>query len=96
MNDRFRFRAWDKQDKELIYEAENTYDCQSYNGHTIWHDNFACLLADEERYTKALKLEAGFYSLSKTFGEIMDCLMIKLEELKAKGCRRFGKSGFKA
>lgn len=51
MNDRFRFRAWDKQDKELIYEAENTYDCQSYNGHTIWHDNFACLLDDEERYT---------------------------------------------
>lgn len=50
MNDRFRFRAWDKQDKELIYEAENTYDCQSYNGHTIWHDNFACLLDDEERY----------------------------------------------
>ena len=49
--DRFRFRAWDKQDKELIYEAENTYDCQSYNGHTIWHDNFACLLDDEERYT---------------------------------------------
>ena len=45
--------------------------------------------ADEERYTKALKLEAGFYSLSKTFGEIMDCLMIKLEELKAKGCRQF-------
>ena len=51
MNDRFRFRAWDKQDKELIYEAENTYDCQSYNGHTIWHDNFACLLDDKERYT---------------------------------------------
>lgn len=50
MNDRFRFRAFDKQDKELIYEAENTYDCQSYNGHTIWHDNFACLLDDEERY----------------------------------------------
>lgn len=50
MKDRFRFRAWDKQDKELIYEAENTYDCQSYNGHTIWHDNFACLLDDEERY----------------------------------------------
>lgn len=53
MNDRFRFRfrVWDKQDKELIYEAENTYDCQSYNGHIIWHDNFACLLDDEERYT---------------------------------------------
>lgn len=51
MNDRFRFRAWDKQDKELIYEAENTYDCQSYNGHIIWHDNFAGLLDDEERYT---------------------------------------------
>ena len=51
MNDRFRFRAFDKQDKELIYEAENTYDCQSYNGHIIWHDNFACLLDDEERYT---------------------------------------------
>lgn len=51
MNDRFRFRAFDKQDKELVYEAENTYDCQSCNGHTIWHDNFACLLDDEERYT---------------------------------------------
>jgi uncharacterized phage protein (TIGR01671 family) len=51
MNDRFRFRAWDKQDKELIYEAENTYDCQIYNGHIIWHSNFAGLLDDEERYT---------------------------------------------
>lgn len=51
MNDRFRFRAWDKQDKELIYEAENTYDCQIYNGNIIWHDNFAGLLDDEERYT---------------------------------------------
>ena len=27
MQDRFRFRVWDKDEKVLCYEAENTYDC---------------------------------------------------------------------
>ncbi len=27
MQDRFRFRVWDKDEKVLCYGAENTYDC---------------------------------------------------------------------
>lgn len=42
-----------------------------------------------ERYSKALKLSAGFYTLDKSFGDIMGRLMQKLDDIKAKGMRRF-------
>jgi len=44
---------------------------------------------EKERFTSSLKLKAGFYSLEKTFGEIVGELLGKLEELKAKGIRQF-------
>lgn len=45
--------------------------------------------AEKERFTKSLKLEAGFYPVEKGFGEAMGQLMVRLEELKAKGMRKF-------
>ncbi len=45
--------------------------------------------AERERWVKALKLEAGFYDLEKSFGEIMGNVMMKLTDLKAKGMRQF-------
>lgn len=44
MIDRFRFRAWNKEEKEYYYDAEKTYDCLT-NG--IMHDNFGMLLEDK-------------------------------------------------
>lgn len=44
MNDRFRFRAWNKEEKEYYYNAEQTYDCLT-NG--IMHDNFGGVLDDD-------------------------------------------------
>lgn len=44
MNDRFRFRAWNKEEKEYYYNAEQTYDCLT-NG--IMHDNFGGVLEDD-------------------------------------------------
>lgn len=34
MQDRFRFRAWNKENKEMIYNAEIAYDGMNYN--TSW------------------------------------------------------------
>lgn len=45
--------------------------------------------AEKERFTKSLRLEAGFYSVEKGFGEAMGDLMVRLEDLKAKGMRKF-------
>lgn len=43
MNDRFRFRVWDKEEKEYYYDAEKTYDYS--NG--IMSGSFGELLEDD-------------------------------------------------
>jgi uncharacterized phage protein (TIGR01671 family) len=43
MNDRFRFRAWDKEEKEYYYDAEQTHDYS--NG--IMSGSFGELLEDD-------------------------------------------------
>lgn len=43
MKDRFRFRAWNKQEKKYYYDVEQTYDCRK-----IMHDSFGELLEDED------------------------------------------------
>lgn len=46
MNDRFKFRAWDKENKILHYNAECAYD--SMNGTPpLMHDSFGGLLDDD-------------------------------------------------
>ena len=46
-NNRFKFRAWDKENKVLHYNAECAYD--SMNGTpTLTHDSFGDLLDDEQ------------------------------------------------
>ena len=46
-------------------------------------------LGDKERFSKALKLEAGLYAIDNNFGAIMGEIMQKLDTLKAKGMRKF-------
>ncbi len=41
------------------------------------------------RFEQGLKLKAGFFSLDKNFGEIMNNVIRKLDSLKAKGLRKF-------
>jgi hypothetical protein len=43
MNDRFRFRAWSKEEKEYYYDAEKTHDY--FNG--IMSESFGELLEDD-------------------------------------------------
>lgn len=46
MSDRFKFRAWDKENKVLHYNAECAYD--SMNGTPpLMHDSFGSLLDDD-------------------------------------------------
>ena len=46
MNDRFKFRAWDKENKIMHYNAECAYD--SMNGTPpLMHDSFGSLLDDD-------------------------------------------------
>ena len=49
MQDRFKFRAWDKQEKILVYEAEKTYDFMVGKPYPIENDTFGDLL-DDDRY----------------------------------------------
>ncbi|MGI5059358.1 hypothetical protein [Treponema pectinovorum] len=44
---------------------------------------------DRERFKSALKLEAGFFTLDKTFAEILPGVLSKLDSLHAKGVRQF-------
>ncbi len=41
------------------------------------------------RFEQGLKLKAGFFSLDKNFGEIMNSVIEKLDTLNAKGLRKF-------
>ena len=47
MNDRFRFRAWNKEEKQLYYDAEDTYDCLTGKPYPIEASYFGRLLDDE-------------------------------------------------
>lgn len=49
MNDRFKFRAWNKKDKTLHYGAENTYD---YLGGSpkIFEETFSSLLSKTDEW----------------------------------------------
>lgn len=44
MNDRFRFRAWSKEEKKYFYDAEKTYD---YLTNGIMSGSFGELLEDD-------------------------------------------------
>ena len=45
MNDRFRFRAWNKEEQKMHYDAEETYDTLSGTP-PIYAECFSCLLHD--------------------------------------------------
>lgn len=45
--------------------------------------------ADRERFKNALNLEAGFFTLDKSFGEVLGDVLAKLNSLNAKGVRQF-------
>ena len=47
MNPRFKFRAWNKEEKQMYYDAENTYDYMTGNP-MIFAESFSCLLTNDE------------------------------------------------
>lgn len=49
MKDRFRFRAWNKEEKEMYYDAENTYDYMTGKP-IIFAESFSCLLTNDETW----------------------------------------------
>ena len=46
-NDRFRFRAWNKEEKQMYYDAENTYDYMTGKP-MIFAESFGCLLTNND------------------------------------------------
>lgn len=49
MNDRFRFRAWNKEEKKMYYDAQNTYDYMAGKP-IIFAESFSCLLTNDEEW----------------------------------------------
>ena len=49
MKDRFRFRAWNKEEKKMYYDAQNTYDYMAGKP-IIFAESFSCLLTDDEEW----------------------------------------------
>ena len=49
MMDRFRFRAWNKEEKRMYYDAQNTYDYMAGKP-TIFAESFSCLLTNDEEW----------------------------------------------
>ena len=47
MNDRFKFRAWNKETKTMHYNAEQTYDCMTGTP-LIYKSSFGDVLEDED------------------------------------------------
>jgi len=50
MEDRFKYRVWDKEEKKMYYNAERTYDdgCEGgYNASNIPRTNFGYVLDDD-------------------------------------------------
>ena len=44
-----KFRAWDKEENEMIYDVQNTYDYRC-NGSGALDESFATVLMDKDRY----------------------------------------------
>lgn len=44
-----KFRAWDKEENEMIYDVQDTYDYRC-NGSGALEESFATVLIDKERY----------------------------------------------
>lgn len=49
MKDRFRFRAWNKEEKKMYYDAQDTYDYMAGNP-IIFAGSFGCLLTNDEEW----------------------------------------------
>jgi len=49
MNDRFRFRAWNKEEKKMYYDAQDTYDYMTGKP-IIFAESFGCLLINDEEW----------------------------------------------
>lgn len=49
MNQEIKFRAWDKEEKEMIYDVQNTYDF-TCNGSGAMEPSFKDVLEDKDRY----------------------------------------------
>lgn len=49
MKDRFRFRAWNKEEKKMYYDAQDTYDYMTGNP-VIFAESFGCLLSNDEEW----------------------------------------------
>ena len=45
--DRFKFRVWNKEEKQIYYDAENTYDYMTGNP-IIFAESFGCLLTNDD------------------------------------------------
>ena len=49
MKDRFRFRAWNKEEKKMYYDAQDTYD-YIVGKPIIFAESFGCLLTNDEEW----------------------------------------------
>lgn len=49
MNQEIKFRAWDKEEKEMIYDVQNTYDF-ACDGFGAMEPSFKDVLEDKDRY----------------------------------------------
>ena len=49
MNDRFRFRAWNIEEKKMYYDAQNTYDYMC-GSPIIFAESFSCLLTNNDEW----------------------------------------------
>lgn len=47
--DRFKFRVWDKEEKKMYYDAQNTYDYMTGEP-IIFAESFGCLLNNDEEW----------------------------------------------
>ena len=47
MNDRFKFRVFDKENQQLYYDAEETYDCLTGKPYPICASSFGSLLDND-------------------------------------------------